>query len=880
MGEFRVIMNFIRWIGKRSLLGTIDLHGMKSMLNLVRQKSGFYFKQLLSLRHSIIFKWLLSYVLILLVPVIFTGFIYLNTVKVVETEINNSNLLLLKKIQQQMDGLLTNARRTVHEITFDSKVQDFLRLESSLTGLPSLTGPSSFTTSSFTKTLPYERYLLVRNLGRYLVLNNSVENFYIYFKKLNLVVSPDSSNDSQSFFRAYFDNSGKGYSEWAKLLAGNYQGEFFVPYRYGNGGTDKTITYIQTIPFRFGEKGAANIVVTLKDSWFREDARDIHALNQGTILILNQQNQILASSQAVPASELRRLRFPVAPNGSPAPAIRQKLNRQTVIVSFILSQVSEWRYLVFVPEGVFWEKAAYVRRLALVSLAVCLFIGGFIVYLVLKKNYNPLEKLIHSLEKYQGANFDKKNNEYSFIEQAIDKAYTDLEKVDGILAQQNKVLRLHFLTRLLKGSIGEERDLEERLALHNIRFVSDYFAVMAFYIDDFTASQDTIGIVTSATYGGGTTVGGGAGTGGVNGPEIPENFTIQEDYKRVQTVIINVISGLLTPPSLGFVVEVDDLLVCLINFSPGVLTGVQTELCRIAARAKNLLEDEYNIRILTSASNLHQNLGGIGEAFQEALQAMEYVKLLGMEDLLRYEDLSGLSTSNLPEGGYYYPLEKEQQLINCIKTGDKLRTQLTLEEIFQNNFEKTVLPPKVARCLIFNLASTMMKIINEMNEASDSKYHQFLEKVNPVERILACETITRMKQEMISIGEVFCGYVEQKNREKNKNRGNQAEIRLKEQVMEYVRGNFRDPNLGISSLADHFKVHPVYLSRVFREQSGESLIDYIHQIRLKHAKLLFKSESDGLDEVAKAVGYGNTRTFTRVFKKYEGVTPGRYKDSG
>ncbi|MCL6591083.1 MAG: AraC family transcriptional regulator [Firmicutes bacterium] len=825
------IMNFIRWIDKRS----------------------FCFKQLLSLRQSIIFSWLLSYGLVLLIPVIFTGFIYLKTVKVVENEINNSNLLLLKKIQQQMDGLLTNARRTVQEITFDAKVQDFLRLAPGHTAAP------------------YERYLLVRNLGRYLVLNNSVDNFYIYFKKLDLVVSPDSSNDSHSFFRAYFDYSGRGYSEWAKLLAGNYQGEFFVPDRYGNGGGNQTITYIQTLPFRFGENSAANIVVTLKGSWFQEDARDIRALNQGTILVLNQQNQILASSQAVPgASELGRLKFPVAPNGSPAPAIRQRLNRQTVIVSYIVSQVSEWRYLVYVPEGVFWEKAAYVRRLALISLAVCLFIGGFIVYLALKKNYNPLEKLIHSLEKYQGANYDKKNNEYSFIEQAIDKAYTDLEKVDGILAQQNKVLRMHFLARLLKGGCGEERDLRARLALHNIRFVSDNFAVLAFYIDDFAAIDGAPGNCT----------GGATETGVSYGAGPPEKFTLQEDYKRVQTVVMNVISGLITPPNLGFVIEVEDLLACLLNFAPENLAGAADELSRIAGRAKSLLEEEFNIRIFTSASNLHQNLAGIGEAFQEALQAMEYARLLGIEDLLRYEDLRGLSTGGCSMGGYYYPLEKEQQLMNCIKTGDQLRAKLTLEEIFKNNFEKSILPPKTARCLVFNLAGTMMKIINEMNEAGDSKYHRFLEKVNPVERLFACETIVRMRQEIISIAEIFCDYARQKNREKNKKRGNMAESRLKDQVMEYVRNNFRDPNLGISFLADRFKVHPVYLSRIFREQSGESLMDYINRIRLKQAKQLFKNESDSLDEVARAVGYGNTRTFTRVFKKYEGVTPGRYKDSG
>jgi YesN/AraC family two-component response regulator len=50
--------------------------------------------------------------------------------------------------------------------------------------------------------------------------------------------------------------------------------------------------------------------------------------------------------------------------------------------------------------------------------------------------------------------------------------------------------------------------------------------------------------------------------------------------------------------------------------------------------------------------------------------------------------------------------------------------------------------------------------------------------------------------------------------------------------------------------------------------------------RIKKSKLLLSETNDGVEKIANAVGYANARTFTRVFKSIEGVTPSKYREIG
>lgn len=100
-----------------------------------------------------------------------------------------------------------------------------------------------------------------------------------------------------------------------------------------------------------------------------------------------------------------------------------------------------------------------------------------------------------------------------------------------------------------------------------------------------------------------------------------------------------------------------------------------------------------------------------------------------------------------------------------------------------------------------------------------------------------------------------------------------------EDIAEYINANYNDPMLCAAMICDHFGINQSYLSRLFKESRDEKLIDYIHRTRIRHAKEYLSTTNETVDAIALRVGYQNTLTFARAFKRYEGVTPGAFRST-
>ena len=69
---------------------------------------------------------------------------------------------------------------------------------------------------------------------------------------------------------------------------------------------------------------------------------------------------------------------------------------------------------------------------------------------------------------------------------------------------------------------------------------------------------------------------------------------------------------------------------------------------------------------------------------------------------------------------------------------------------------------------------------------------------------------------------------------------------------------------------------PVYISKIFKEETGESPIRYLIKIRLEKA-ILEKENCGSVRNVSLAVGYEDVYYFSKLFKKYYGIAPVYYK---
>ena len=95
-------------------------------------------------------------------------------------------------------------------------------------------------------------------------------------------------------------------------------------------------------------------------------------------------------------------------------------------------------------------------------------------------------------------------------------------------------------------------------------------------------------------------------------------------------------------------------------------------------------------------------------------------------------------------------------------------------------------------------------------------------------------------------------------------------------VKEYLDQNFSS-RITLDNLATRFFINKYYLTRVFKEQYGQSITAYLQNVRITHAKQLLRFTDKTVEEIGLECGLGQLHYFSRVFKEIEGVAPSAYR---
>ena len=94
----------------------------------------------------------------------------------------------------------------------------------------------------------------------------------------------------------------------------------------------------------------------------------------------------------------------------------------------------------------------------------------------------------------------------------------------------------------------------------------------------------------------------------------------------------------------------------------------------------------------------------------------------------------------------------------------------------------------------------------------------------------------------------------------------------------YIENNLHD-DLSLTNLAEKVYLNPSYLSRFYHQAAGHKLSQFIEEARIRRAKELLEEGHEKIHEIAKNVGYETAASFTRFFKKTEGISPQEYRDA-
>ena len=93
-------------------------------------------------------------------------------------------------------------------------------------------------------------------------------------------------------------------------------------------------------------------------------------------------------------------------------------------------------------------------------------------------------------------------------------------------------------------------------------------------------------------------------------------------------------------------------------------------------------------------------------------------------------------------------------------------------------------------------------------------------------------------------------------------------------LMTYPAGD-----ITLEDVANEVFLSKAYLSSIFKQETGMSIINYINQARVAHSKKLLATTSMSLIDIANECSFGDQSYFSRVFKRYEGVSPKQYRSS-
>ncbi len=215
------------------------------------------------------------------------------------------------------------------------------------------------------------------------------------------------------------------------------------------------------------------------------------------------------------------------------------------------------------------------------------------------------------------------------------------------------------------------------------------------------------------------------------------------------------------------------------------------------------------------------------------------------------------------EAASHYPYEKEKLLIAKVKAGDAQEAKGILNELLGYVLfsEGNKLSGIKTRAL--ELASLLSRAAIEGGAAANfilSMNNNFLLSLNQAEDF---DVLCLRLQEIV---EAFTDTVF--NTDKNVNSIKRA--------MAYIARQYH-AKLTLEDAAAHVHLTPAYFSTLFRRSSGIAFKEYLNMVRVEEAKRLLANTDYAVIDIAVAVGFDDQGYFSKVFKKFTGMTPRQYR---
>lgn len=212
-----------------------------------------------------------------------------------------------------------------------------------------------------------------------------------------------------------------------------------------------------------------------------------------------------------------------------------------------------------------------------------------------------------------------------------------------------------------------------------------------------------------------------------------------------------------------------------------------------------------------------------------------------------------------------YPYEKEKALITKLKTGDTEQAKALLNDLLGYVFFAEGNNLEVVKSRALELSSLLSRAAIEGGATSDSVLKVNNQFLMSLQNITDLDDLCYKLQETIDVfTDCMFNYIPSKGNE------------IIKKAIRYISQNF-SRSLTLDEVAEHVHLNSAYFSTLFKQSTGSSFKEYLNMVRIEESKRLLANTDYSIIDISLATGFEDQSYFSKVFKKYTGLTPKQYR---
>lgn len=481
------------------------------------------------------------------------------------------------------------------------------------------------------------------------------------------------------------------------------------------------------------------------------------------------------------------------------------------------SDVMNVYYASAVPRTYFWRRLLQLRIICGIGVLTCVMISVLVGYRLIRRSYRPIDNMMSSLQSRSDLLYDEKmGNEFDYIAALFDHEKEERLSLSQEIRSDHLMRRERFLFSLLEGAGTQAGFGDDIFVSHGIELCSDRFCAAILEVEEKGALEDSL----------------------------------------LQFIVKNVFRELGNRQQKGYFLPLTGERFCvLLNGREGF---GEEDFRELLEEGKEFLEEHYQILLTVGAGSVQEGAAGIKVSCDEAKRALEYRYLYGPGSLISAGQVRGREFRYLDSG--------ESRLSSMVTGYIKGKTDGQSAEGF--------------------VAELLKQYGIDENASLETVEYFRLEAVNAMNKAIMtngclAESRRTMTKELLSQPtlEAFQEYfADILNRLYQKEKENATREDVSRKAYLYIEEHFPDSQLSVSLLGEALGISPSYLSKLFKEKYGLSIPDCIARERIRSAKEQLRDTKRSIQEIAEACGFLSSNVLIKTFKKWEGITPGVYRN--